>query len=605
MERTNYCGRINQTYLGQDVVLKGWVQRRRDLGGMVFVDLRDREGIVQVVFNEETNEKVLKTAHELHSEDVIEVIGEVAERIDGQKNENLATGSIEVVAKDLKILNAAQTPPFNIAHHEGTSNDLRLKYRYLDLRNERMQRNLMLRHKVTHAIRNFLDKHQFIDIETPYLTKSTPEGARDYLVPSRVHDGKFYALPQSPQILKQLLMASGFDRYYQIVRCFRDEDLRGDRQPEFTQVDLEMSFLSEEEIRNLMEEMLKYVVKQTSGQEIKASFPVMNYDDAMANYGSDKPDIRFEMLLKDVTGVVKNCDFKVFSSTIEQGGAVKGLTVAGGADQFTRKQIDALQEIVSQHGAKGLAWLKVTEEGFSGPIARFFEEEALQSSLMDAMGAEAGDLLLFVADKLQVVHAALGDLRVHLGQMLKLYAPDELAFLWVVNWPLYEYDEEQGRFVASHHPFTRPQAQDIEKLSTNPYDIRAQAYDIVLNGYEVGGGSLRIHERELQEMMLHTLGFSDEEMYQQFGFLLEAMNYGFPPHGGIALGLDRLVMILANEPNIREVIAFPKNGKAADPLTGAPSMVSKDQLDELHLKVTASKEKMVADNVFDFGQEDE
>lgn len=603
MKRTNYCGLIDESYFGQQVVLKGWVKRRRDLGGMVFVDLRDREGVVQVVFNEDTIEDMLNLAHSLRSEDVVQITGQVVERMAGQKNKNMRTGAIEIVAESLEVLNKAKTPPFNIENHEGTENDLRLKYRYLDLRNERMKSNIILRHRITSAIRKFLNQEEFIDIETPYLTKSTPEGARDYLVPSRVHPGKFYALPQSPQILKQLLMASGFDRYYQIVRCFRDEDLRGDRQPEFTQVDMEMSFLSEAEIRDLMEAMLKFTVKEALGREITYDFPVMDYDEAMRDYGSDKPDTRFEMKLKDVSDAVKDTDFKVFTGTLEKGGMVKGLAVKAGADKLTRKEIDGLQEIVGQHGAKGLAWLKVTADGFSGPIARFFEEDTIRTKLLKAMDAEVGDLLLFVADQEKVVTPALGDLRVYLGKTLELYDPEELAFLWIVNWPLYEYDEDEGRYVAAHHPFTRPQTQDIEKLKDSPYEVRAQAYDIVLNGYEVGGGSLRIYERELQEQMLRTLGFSDEAMYEQFGFLLDAMDYGFPPHGGIALGLDRLVMILAGEPNIREVIAFPKNGKAADPLTEAPSLVSDQQLDELHLKVTATKEEIASQKAFDFEEE--
>ena len=586
MARTDYCGEVTTEAVGKKVTLNGWVQRRRDLGGMIFIDLRDRSGLVQVVFNAEEEKDLLEVAEKLRAEYVIEIEGEVVNRLEGQINPNMATGEIEIQASALKILNAAKTPPFEITDDINVSDDHRLKYRYLDLRRPRMQKNILLRHDVTRAVRNFLDNDSFIDIETPYLTKSTPEGARDYLVPSRVHPGKFFALPQSPQLFKQLLMGSGFDRYYQIVRCFRDEDLRGDRQPEFTQIDIETSFLSELEIREHMEAMLKYVVKEVKGLNITEKFPIMKYDDAMANYGSDKPDIRFEMKLKDVAEVVKESDFRVFTQTLEDGGLVKGLAVKGAADQFTRKQIDGLEEIAKTYGAKGLAWMKVTEEGLTGPIARFFEEESLQSNLLEAMDAEAGDLLVFVADKKKVTHEALGALRVHLGKELELYDPEELSFLWIVDWPLFEYDEEEERYVAAHHPFTHPKEEDKEKLLSDPTSVYAQAYDIVLNGYEIGGGSIRIFERELQEQMFEALGFTKEETEAQFGFLLEAFEYGFPPHGGIALGLDRLVMILANENNIREVIPFPKNGRAADPLTDAPTEVSDSQLEDLHLDLS-------------------
>lgn len=586
MTRTDYCGEITKKAVGKKIQLKGWVQRRRDLGGMIFIDLRDRTGIVQVVFNAEEEKGLLEVAENLRAEYVVELEGKVVERLDGQVNLKMKTGEIEIQATDLKILNAAKTPPFEITDEINVSDDRRLKYRYLDLRRPRMQENIKLRHNVTRAVRNFLDSDGFIDIETPYLTKSTPEGARDYLVPSRVHPGEFFALPQSPQLFKQLLMGSGFDRYYQIVRCFRDEDLRGDRQPEFTQIDIETSFLNESEIRNHTEAMLKHLVKEVKGLEITEEFPVMDYDDAMANYGSDKPDIRFEMKLKDVADVVKESDFRVFTQTIEDGGLVKGLAVKNGADKFTRKQIDTLEEIAKTYGAKGLAWMKVTAEGLTGPIARFFEEETLQANLLTAMDADEGDLLVFVADKAKVTHGALGALRVYLGKELELYDPKELSFLWVINWPLFEYDEEAERYIAAHHPFTHPKESDLNKLLTQPDQVYAQAYDIVLNGYEIGGGSIRIYERKLQEEMFEALGFTKEETEAQFGFLLEAFEYGFPPHGGIALGLDRLVMILANENNIREVIPFPKNGRAADPLTDAPTEVSADQLEDLHLNIT-------------------
>jgi len=590
MTRTIYCGHIRKEHVGKTVKLDGWVQKRRDLGGMIFIDLRDTTGFVQVVFNADEKAELLEIAETLRAEYVIEVEGTVVERLEGTANPNMATGEVEIEASAVKILNKAKTPPFEIKNDLNVADDIRLKYRYLDLRRTRMQENIRIRHKTKRAIHNFLDNDHFIDIETPYLTKSTPEGARDYLVPSRVHPGEFFALPQSPQLFKQLLMGSGFDRYYQIVRCFRDEDLRGDRQPEFTQVDIETSFMSEEEIRQGTEDMLKYVVKEVKGLEITEDFPMITYDEAMEQYGSDKPDIRFDMKLKDVGEVVEDSDFRVFTSVLETGGAVKGLAVKGGADAFTRKQIDALEDIAKVHDAKGLAWMKVTSEGLTGPISKFFSDEELQNNLLETMGAEEGDLLLFVADEKQVVSEALGALRVHLGKELELYDPEELAFVWVIDWPLLEYDEELERYVAAHHPFTRPKEEDIEKLATHPEEVYAQAYDIVLNGYEIGGGSLRIHEKELQEQMFETLGFTKEEAENQFGFLLEALEYGFPPHGGIALGLDRFVMILAGEPNIREVIPFPKNGRAADPLTDAPTVVSDKQLEELSLQVTTTSE---------------
>ena len=591
MTRTNYCGQVAKDNLGQSVKLNGWVQKRRDLGGMIFIDLRDTTGIVQVVFNGEVEKELLEIAETLRAEYVVEIEGNVVERMEGQVNANIATGEIEIVATGLKVINESKTPAFEIKDSLNVSDDIRMKYRYLDLRRTRMQENMKIRHNTKRAIRNFLDNENFIDIETPYLTKSTPEGARDYLVPSRVHPGEFFALPQSPQLFKQLLMGSGFDRYYQIVRCFRDEDLRGDRQPEFTQVDIETSFLSEEEIRQGTENMLKHVVKEVKGIEITDAFPIIKYDDAMEKYGSDKPDIRFEMYLNDVSSIVTETDFRVFTSAVENGGVVKGITVKGGTDQFTRKQIDGLEEIAKIHGAKGLAWIKATDEGLTGPISKFFEEEALASSLLDGMGAEEGDLMLFVADKAKVAFDALGALRVHLGKELELYNPEELAFIWVIDWPLLEFDEEADRYVAAHHPFTRPKDEDVDKLLENPTEVYAQAYDIVLNGYEIGGGSLRIHEKELQSNMFKTLGFTQEEAEAQFGFLLDAFEYGFPPHGGIALGLDRLVMLLANEPNIREVIAFPKNGRAADPLTNAPTTVSADQLVELSLSILDIKKE--------------
>ncbi|MFL2061679.1 aspartate--tRNA ligase [Marinilactibacillus psychrotolerans] len=591
MERTMYCGEVTIEQVGKQVTLAGWVQKRRDLGGMIFLDLRDREGIIQVVFNAEKSKEAFIIAETLRSEFVVELTGKVVKRQDGTINKDLPTGEIEIEAESISILNKAKTPPFDIQDTVEVSDDIRLKYRYLDLRRNKMKENMIMRHKVKKVFSDFLDSNGFLDIETPYLTKSTPEGARDYLVPSRVHEGKFFALPQSPQLFKQLLMGAGIDRYYQIVRCFRDEDLRGDRQPEFTQVDIETSFIDEKEIQDLMEKLLVDVVKETKNMEISRPFPRISYDEAMNRYGSDKPDTRFDLELIELGDIVTNSDFKVFTSTIENGGVVKGLNVKGVADDFSRKNIDALGEVASIYGAKGLAWMKMTEEGFSGPIAKFFHDKPIAQELMKRMDTEEGDLLLFVADKPKVVFDALGALRIHLGKILNLIDESQLAFLWVDEWPLLEYDEEAGRYSAAHHPFTMPLEKDLGKLESDPQNVYANAYDIVLNGYEIGGGSIRIHQRELQEKMLKALGFSKEEAVNQFGFLLDALEYGFPPHGGIAFGLDRLVMILANEKNIREVIAFPKNGKSIDPLTNAPSVVSDNQLKELALKITAKTDK--------------
>lgn len=591
MQRTMYCGEVNSEQVGEQVTLSGWVQKRRDLGGMIFVDLRDRAGIVQVVVNADQSKEAFVVAESIRSEFVIEVTGTVVQRKEGTVNKDLSTGEIEIEAESINILNKAKTPPFDILDTAEVSDDIRLKYRYLDLRRNKMKENMILRHKVKKVFSDFLDSNGFLDIETPYLTKSTPEGARDYLVPSRVHEGKFFALPQSPQLFKQLLMGAGIDRYYQIVRCFRDEDLRGDRQPEFTQVDIETSFIDEKEIQELMEKLLVEIVKETKGIELPRPFSRISYDDAMNRYGSDKPDTRFELELIELGDVVAESGFKVFSSTLENGGIVKGLTVKGVADRFSRKNIDALGEVASIYGAKGLAWMKVTGEGFSGPIAKFFNDTSIAQDLLTRMNAEEGDLLLFVADKPKVVFDALGALRTHLGKELKLIDESQLAFVWVDEWPLLEYDEEEDRYSAAHHPFTMPLEKDLAKLETDPQSVYANAYDIVLNGYEIGGGSIRIHQRELQEKMLKALGFSKEEAASQFGFLLDALEYGFPPHGGIAFGLDRLVMILANEKNIREVIAFPKNGKSIDPLTSAPSVVSETQLNELALKVTSKADK--------------
>ena len=578
MKRSMYAGRVREEHIGQEITLKGWVARRRDLGGLIFIDLRDREGIMQLVINpEKVSAEVMATAESLRSEFVIEVTGQVAAR--EQANDKLATGAVELNVTALTVLNTAKTTPFEIKDGIEANDDTRLRYRYLDLRRPEMLENLKLRAKVTHSIRNYLDELEFIDVETPFLSKSTPEGARDYLVPSRVNKGHFYALPQSPQITKQLLMNAGFDRYYQIVKCFRDEDLRGDRQPEFTQVDLETSFLTEQEIQDITEGLIARVMKETKGIEVTLPFPRMKYDDAMALYGSDKPDTRFDMLLQDLTDLVKGVDFKVFS----EAPVVKAIVVKGAADNYSRKDIDKMTEVAKQYGAKGLAWVKVVDGELNGPVAKFLT--AIQGDLTAALGLEDKDLVLFVADTLDVANATLGALRGRIAKELGLIDNDKFNFLWVVDWPMFEWSEEEGRYMSAHHPFTLPQADTAHELEGDLANVRAIAYDIVLNGYELGGGSLRINQKELQERMFKALGFSAEEANDQFGFLLEAMDYGFPPHGGLAIGLDRFVMLLAGEENIREVIAFPKNNKATDPMTQAPSTVALKQLEELNLQV--------------------
>ena len=584
MKRSMYAGRVREEHVGTHITLKGWVSRRRDLGGLIFIDLRDREGIMQLVINPETvSSEVMATAESIRSEYVLEVTGLVEAR--EQANPNLPTGEVELKVEAITVLNTAKTTPFEIKDGIEANDDTRLRYRYLDLRRPEMLENLKLRAKVTHSIRNYLDELEFIDVETPFLSKSTPEGARDYLVPSRVNKGHFYALPQSPQITKQLLMNAGFDRYYQIVKCFRDEDLRGDRQPEFTQVDLETSFLSDQEIQDITEGLIARVMKETKGIEVTLPFPRMNYDDAMALYGSDKPDTRFEMLLQDLTELVKGVDFKVFS----EAPAVKAIVVKGAADQYSRKDIDKLTEIAKQYGAKGLAWVKYSEGALNGPVAKFLTD--LTSDLTAALQLEDKDLVLFVADTLEVANATLGALRVRLAKELDLIDNNQYNFLWVVDWPMFEWSEEEGRYMSAHHPFTLPQAETEHELEGDLSKVRAIAYDIVLNGYELGGGSLRINHKDLQERMFKALGFTEEAANEQFGFLLEAMDYGFPPHGGLAIGLDRFVMLLAGEDNIREVIAFPKNNKATDPMTQAPSVVSEKQLEELQLQVEVADQE--------------
>lgn len=578
MKRTNYAGNITEEYLNQEVTVKGWVAKRRNLGGLIFIDLRDREGIVQIVVNPETAAKeIVEVADKVRNEYVLEITGKVVER--ASKNENIKTGGIEIEANQMQILSTSKTTPFEIKDGVEVLDDTRLKYRYLDLRRPEMLNNITMRHATTRAIRSYLDNQGFIDVETPFLNKSTPEGARDYLVPSRVNKGEFYALPQSPQLMKQLLMTAGLDRYYQIVKCFRDEDLRGDRQPEFTQVDLETSFLGEEEIQDLTEGLIAKVMKDVKNVDVTLPFPRMKYDDAMNFYGSDKPDTRYVMLLTDLTDLAKTVDFKVFS----EASVVKAIVVKNNADKYSRKAIDKLTEQAKQNGAKGLAWIKFEDDKLAGPIAKFLTDKT--SEFVETLGLENNDLVLFVADSLEVANSALGALRQTIAKEQGLIDYSKFNFLWVIDWPMFEWSEEEGRYMSAHHPFTLPTAETQGELSGDLSKVRAHAYDIVLNGYELGGGSLRINTRELQEEMLKALGFSLEDAKEQFGFLLEALDYGFPPHGGLALGLDRFVMLLAGKDNIREVIAFPKNNKATDPMTQAPSVVSESQLEELRIKL--------------------
>ncbi|WP_049153804.1 aspartate--tRNA ligase [Ligilactobacillus salivarius] len=588
MRRTTYAGLVDEKYLDQEVCLKGWVQKRRNLGNLIFIDLRDIEGIVQLVFSQEFNPEALKVAEQLRSEYVIEVKGKVVARGEKAINPNMRTGKVEVEVSDIEILNKAKTTPFDIADDINASDDLRLQYRYLDLRRPEMQKALMIRNRITQTVHSYLDENHFLDIETPYLTRSTPEGARDYLVPSRVYPGHFYALPQSPQLFKQLLMGAGYDRYYQIARCFRDEDLRGDRQPEFTQIDIETSFMSAEEIQEMTEGLLKRVMKETLDVDIKTPIQRITWNEAMDRFGSDKPDIRFGMELKDMSSAVQNAGFKVFDMTLENGGQVKAITVPGGADKYSRKQIEEKQEYIKRFGAKGLAWVKVTDDGLTGPIAKFFTERA--EDIKAAAEAKSGDLILFVASNRKVVADSLGYLRVAIAKEMDMINKDEFAFIWVVDWPLFEYSEEFDRYIAAHHPFTMPNEEDLDLLETDPHKCHAQSYDIVLNGYELGGGSIRIHRRDIQEAMFKALGFTKEKAEEQFGWFMDALDFGFPPHGGLALGLDRFAMLLAGKDNIREVIAFPKNSKASEPLTHAPSAVAPKQLDELYLKTDVPEE---------------
>ena len=580
--RTEYAGRIDEKYVGKKVVVKGWVSKRRDLGNLIFIDVRDRMGVVQCVFSGEKNNELHELASTLRNEFVISIEGEVVLRNENTVNDKIATGKVEIIADKLEILSKAKTLPFVLDDASLSSEELRLKYRYLDLRRTELAEVLHLRSEITKATRDYLDNNMFVDVETPILTKSTPEGARDYLVPSRVHPGEFYALPQSPQLFKQLLMVAGFDRYYQVARCFRDEDLRADRQPDFTQIDMEMSFMSQEEILTMIEGLIAHVMKEVKGIDVVTPFPRLDYEEAMERFGSDKPDTRFGMELKDVSDLVKNLDFKVFSNAVEQGGAVKCIVAKGCAEQYSRKDIDALGKYVANYGAKGLAWVKVTEEGLNGAIAKFFTDEVAQE-LVVRVDAEVGDIILFAADSKKVCYASLGALRQKLAADLDLIDKDKYNYLWVVNWPLLEYDEERGKYSAAHHPFTMPKIEDVELLETAPEKAYAQAYDIVLNGYELGGGSIRIYDKDVQSSMFKALGFSEEEAKSQFGFLLDAFEYGVPPHGGCALGLDRFVMLLAGRDNLRDTIAFPKTAAAADPMTQAPSPVDLEQLLELNI----------------------
>jgi aspartyl-tRNA synthetase len=582
VKRTHYCGVLRDEHIGAQVVLKGWVQRKRNLGGLIFVDLRDREGLAQIVFDTDVSQDAFNLAETLRGEFVIEVCGTV--RLRESINTGMPTGRIEIFADTLEIINEAEIPPIHIQDDDDAGERLRLKYRYLDLRKPKMQQKLKLRSKVTQIVRNFLESEGFIDFETPVLTKPTPEGARDYLVPSRVNPGKFYALPQSPQLFKQILMVSGFDKYYQITKCFRDEDLRADRQPEFTQIDIEMSFVEPEDVMEVNERLMVKVLEETIGVRPATPFPRLTFDEAMTRYGSDKPDTRYGLELVHLNDLAADCGFKVFTDAVASQGDVRGINLKGASDHISRKEIDKLGEFVKTYGAKGLAWIRLGADGLNSPIAKFFSEEQL-ALLVKKMNGETGDILVFVADRPQIVFDSLGALRQEVAKKLNLIPKDRFNFLWVTDFPLFDYDEESGRYVAKHHPFTSPRTEDIDLLETNPAEARAKAYDIVLNGFEIGGGSIRIHKSEVQKRMFRALGFTDEKANEKFGFLLEAFKYGTPPHGGIAFGLDRLVMILTGSENIREVIAFPKTQNATCLMTDAPSWVDEDQLDELSVQV--------------------
>ena len=586
LKRNIMCGDARESHIGQKVTVMGWVQRNRNLGGLQFIDLRDREGILQVVFNDDLGEEILEKAKSIRPEYCIAVTGEIVKR--ESVNPNMPTGMVELKAEELKILSESDTPPIYIKEDLDAAESIRLKYRYLDLRRPDMQNIFKIRHKTTKAIRDYLDQNGFLEMETPILTKSTPEGARDYLVPSRNYPGMFYALPQSPQLFKQLLMVSGFDRYFQIVKCFRDEDLRANRQPEFTQVDLEMSFVEQDDVMALNEGLIKHVFKEVLGVDVKTPIKRMTFKDAMEKYGSDKPDLRFGMEITNLSDVVKECGFKVFTDAVANGGSGRGLCLEGGAS-MGRKDIDRLGEFVKTFKAKGLAWIQLKEEGVKSPIAKFFSEEEL-NKIIETMGAKTGDLILIVADKNSVVLKALGELRLELSRKFDLVKDkSEFNFTWITEFDLLEYDEEEGRYFAAHHPFTMPMDEDIQYLDTDPGRVRAKAYDLVLNGEELGGGSIRIHDTKLQEKMFEVLGFTQESAWERFGFLLEAFKFGPPPHGGLAFGLDRMIMFLAGTENIKDVITFPKNQNAFCYLTEAPNIVDEEQLKELGIE-TIKKE---------------
>ena len=583
LKRTHYCGDLRESNINEEVVLMGWVQKKRNLGGLVFVDLRDRSGLCQIIFDTDVNAEAFAKAEKLGSEYVVAVKGKVAER--SSKNPNMPTGDIEVFATELKVLNKSETPPIYIKDDDNVSEELRLKYRYLDLRKPSMQKNLMLRSRVAGIVRNYLTENNFCEIETPFLIKPTPEGARDYLVPSRVNEGKFYALPQSPQLFKQLLMVSGMDRYFQIVKCFRDEDLRADRQPEFTQIDCEMSFVEQEDVMAIMEKMVQRIFKEILNVDVKLPLKTMTYAEAMERYGSDKPDTRFGYELTDISDIVKTCGFGVFANAAKDG-SVRGINVKGKAEDFSKKQIGKLEDHAKTYKAKGLAWIKVGENReVTSPIAKFFTAEEM-TAILDRMDAKEGDLLLFVADKDSVVFDALGQVRLEVARRLNILDNNVYEMLWVTEFPLFEEDEETGRMIAKHHPFTSPLDEDLEGIEgDDKASLRAKAYDMVINGYEVGGGSVRIFNSDVQQKMFKALGFTEEEAQEKFGFLLDAFKYGTPPHAGMAFGLDRLIMILAGTTNIKDVIAFPKNQSAVCPMTNAPAIADEAQLEELNIKV--------------------